>query len=85
MRDTTQTLMFCVPDMQPDNTTKEWVRDLRRRLYVSILVAFQASRLYKSVLVQKPGQGQRGLATGDSPASSIGPSGRLRGRDSSGA
>lgn len=57
--------LFAVPDMQPDNTTKEWVRDLRRRLYVSILVAFQASRLYKSVLVQKPGQGQRGLATGN--------------------
>lgn len=57
--------LFAVPDMQPDNTTKEWVRDLRRRLYVSILIAFQPSELYKSVLVQKPGQGQRGLPTGN--------------------
>lgn len=55
--------LFAVPDMQPDNTTKESVRDLRRWLYVSILIPFQASKLYKSVLVQKPRQGQCGLAT----------------------
>lgn len=55
--------LFAVPDMQPDNTTKELVRDLRRWLYVSILIPFQTSKLYKSVLARKPKQGQRGLAT----------------------
>lgn len=55
--------LFAVPDMQPDNTTKELVRDLRRWLYVSILIPFQTTKLYKSFLARKPNQGQRGLAT----------------------
>ncbi len=58
--------LFAVPDMQPDNTTKEWVRDPAPTVICQYPHSFSAVRtVQKRPLFRKPGQGQCGLATGN--------------------